>query len=50
MLPSLLVDRDGDVVQATEDLFVPAQVETGEVEEGQEVPVADVKKKWVEPR
>src|SRR6476646_6819685 len=42
VLPSVRSDRDRDVVQAPEHLGVLSEVQAGEVEERQEVPVADV--------
>src|SRR4051795_12720638 len=42
LLPVLGVDADGHVVQAAEHLGVGADVQAGEVEEGDEVAVADV--------
>ena len=42
VLPALGLDRDGQVVEATEPLGVGAEVEAGEVEEGERVAVADV--------
>ena len=42
MLPALGLDRDGQVVEAAEPLGVGAEVEAGEVEEGDRVAVADV--------
>src|SRR4051795_1275071 len=42
LAPALRVDADGHVVQAAEHLGVGADVQAGEVEEGDEVAVADV--------
>src|SRR4051794_6777100 len=42
LAPALRLDADGYVVQPAEDLGVGADVEAGEVEEGQQVAVADV--------
>src|SRR3954454_18643813 len=42
LLPALRVDADGHVVQPAEHLGVGADVQAGEVEEGQQIAVADV--------
>src|SRR6266487_2101600 len=46
-LPGLGVDADGDVVQPAEHLGVGAEVQPWEVEEGEEVAVADVEEEVV---
>ena len=48
--PAARLDRDGDVVQAAEHLGVRAAVEAGEVEERQQVAVADVEEEVRRPR
>src|SRR5688572_8074367 len=45
--PPLRGDRDGDVVQPAEHLGVGPDIEAGEVEEGQQVAVADVEEEVV---
>src|SRR4029450_4297089 len=48
-LPSVGRDRDREMVQPAEDLRVLAEVEPGEVEEGERVPVADVEEEVRRP-
>jgi hypothetical protein len=49
LVPSLRLDADRDVVQATQHLLIRTQIETREIEEGQEIAVADVEEECQEP-
>jgi ADP-ribosylglycohydrolase len=49
VLPLLLGDRDRDVVQVPQGLPVRLEVKAGEVEEREQVPVADVEEEVVRP-